>query len=194
MRLGTVASGSPCTTHNSLIVEGDEEEQARWDITNRCTPQHGYPNVLYIDITPLETDGFFIDIDEIAIRQGGRTWIYDYGDGGRPCGRIGIRERLLMLSTFRIGSPKCRTRRCCYLDRIRALISHSPLLCITSIGWLRGLSNHFPALYSSIGRGQGRPFPPSPLAGGTGGRRVDVTQRYMPSSFLLRSRVWTHNQ
>ena len=82
MRLETVASGNVCTTRQGLIVEGDEEEQARWDITNVCSPQHGYPNVLHIDITPLETDGFFIDIDEIEIRQGGRTWIYDYGDGG----------------------------------------------------------------------------------------------------------------
>ena len=82
MRTGGVASGNVCTSKRGLLTEGDEEGLARWDVTNVCSPQHGYPNVLHIDITPLETDGFFVDIDEIEIRQAGRTWIYDYGDGG----------------------------------------------------------------------------------------------------------------
>ncbi len=82
MRLGAVASGNPCTTKSGLRVEGDEGERARWDITNSCSPQRGFPHGLRIDITPLDTDGFFIDIDEIEIRQGGRTWVYNYGAGG----------------------------------------------------------------------------------------------------------------
>ena len=83
MRTGGVVSGQVCTSKRGLLTEGDEEGLARWDVTNVCSPQHGYPNVLHIDITPLETDGFFVDIDEIGIRQGGRTWEYDYGDAGR---------------------------------------------------------------------------------------------------------------
>ena len=82
MRTGGAASGQVCTTKNGLIVEDPDEDPGRWDVTNTCTPQHGYPHVLHIDITPLSTEGYFIDIDEIEIRQGGRTWIYDYGDGG----------------------------------------------------------------------------------------------------------------
>ena len=82
MRTGGGASGQVCTSKNGLTVEDIDDDPGRWNVTNRCTPQHGYPNVLYIDITPLSTEGYFIDIDDIAVRQGGRVWQYDYGDTG----------------------------------------------------------------------------------------------------------------
>ena len=75
-------SGAICTTRRELIVEDPDEDNGRWDVTNTCRPQHGYPNVLHIDITPLSTYGYFICIDEIEIRQSGRIWMPDYGAGG----------------------------------------------------------------------------------------------------------------
>ena len=80
MRTGGTASGEVCTTKQGIVVPDPDDDNGRWDVTNRCTPQHGYPNVLHIDITPLSTEGYFIDIDDIEIRQGGQTW--QYGDTG----------------------------------------------------------------------------------------------------------------
>ncbi len=81
-RTGVVASGNVCTTHRGLVIPDPDEDEGRWNVTNVCSPWHGYPNVLHIDIVPLTTYGYYIDIDEIVIRQGGLTWEYDYGDNG----------------------------------------------------------------------------------------------------------------
>ena len=75
-------SGGICTTRRGLIIEDPDEDTGRWDVTNPCAPWQGYPNVLHIDIVPLTTYGYYIDIDEIVIEQGNIEWIYDYGDGG----------------------------------------------------------------------------------------------------------------
>ena len=75
-------SGDVCTTRRGLIIEDPDEDTGRWDVTNPCAPWQGYPNVLHIDIVPLTTYGYYIDIDEIVIEQGNIEWIYDYGDGG----------------------------------------------------------------------------------------------------------------
>ena len=82
MRTGSAASGQVCTTKNGIIVPDPDDDNGRWDVTNVCSPWNGYPNVLHIDIVPLTTYGYYIDIDEIEIRQDGRIWIYDYGANG----------------------------------------------------------------------------------------------------------------